>query len=56
MAAQNYLFRGGEKIPLKKEPEVFTMMVPDTSSLRELTQLQPVEMVTHMFSNLYKVK
>ncbi len=56
MASDNYLFRGGEKILLEKEPEVFTTLVSDSRSLQELTRLEPVEEVKHVFANLYKVK
>ncbi|MFN7120032.1 MAG: S8 family serine peptidase, partial [Saprospiraceae bacterium] len=56
MDSQNYLFRGGEKIPLQKESEVFTTMITDARSVQELTQLEPVEEVKHVFSNMYKVK
>lgn len=56
MASQNYLFRGGEKIPLEKETAVFTTLVTDVRSVQQLTQLEPVQEVKHVFSNLYKVK
>lgn len=56
MASQNYLFRGGEKILLEKESAVFTTLVSDPRSVQELTRLEPVEEVKHVFANLYKVK
>lgn len=56
MASQNYLFRGGEKILLQKEPEVFTTIVTNPRSVTELNQLEPVKEVKRLFSNLYKVK
>ncbi len=55
MPTQNYLFRGGEKIPLEKEAEIFTMIVPDAYSVQTLTQLEPVQEVKHVFANLYKI-
>ncbi len=56
MPTQNYLYRGGEKIALEKELEVFTTILPDTYSVQELRKKEPVEEVTHVFDNVYKVK
>lgn len=55
MPTQNYLFRGGEKIPLEKETEVFTTIMPANYDMRALTQLEPIQQVKHVFSNLYKI-
>jgi subtilisin family serine protease len=55
MPTQNYLFRGGEKILLEKQAEVFTTLAPDARSVQTLAQHKPVQEVKHVFSNLYKV-
>lgn len=56
MAAQDYLYRGGERIALEKESEVFTTILPDAQSVQAVMQHEPVEMVKHVFENVYKVQ
>lgn len=56
MASQNYLYRGGERIELEKEPEYFTAIMPDPAMVRNMERVAPVEEVKHVFYNVYKVR
>lgn len=56
MASQNYLFRGGEKIELEKEPEFFTAIIPEPNIVEEMQRTEPVQEVKHVFYNVYKVR
>ncbi len=56
MASQNYLYRGGEKIPVAKEPAFFTTIVPNERVLQELEHLEPVEEMQQVFDQVYKIR
>ncbi len=56
MSSQNYLYRGGEKILIEKEPEFFTAIMPNEQMLRTLAEMEPVAEVKQVFYNVYKVR
>ncbi|MEN7550371.1 S8 family serine peptidase [Rapidithrix thailandica] len=56
MAAQNFLWRGGEQIPLEKEEEVFTAIVQNKRELENLSQATGVKEVKKVENGIYKVK
>lgn len=56
MSSQNYLFRGGEKIAIEKEPEFFTAIMPESKMISDLERMGPVEEVKHVFYDVYKVR
>ncbi len=56
MSSQNYLYRGGEKILIEKEPEFFTTILPSERALHDLEKIEPIEEVQQVFYNVYKVR
>lgn len=55
MPTQNYLYRGGEKIVIEKQSDVFTTILPNNRSVQTLTTQAPIEEVQHVFNNVYKI-
>ncbi len=56
MAEKNYLWRGGEKIAVEKEPQYFTTIITEKNSLRKISALPGVEEIKPVITGVYKVR
>lgn len=53
---QHYLWRNGKQIPIEKEPEFFTAILPNQEVLNNVANLKEVREVKKVFHNIYKVR
>lgn len=54
--SQNFLFRGGQKIELQKEPEFFTAILPSKTNAQELNEIKEVQEIKQVFHNVFKIR
>lgn len=52
----NILYRNGQPIPLRKEPEHFTAILPDRKTVEEIGKMEPVQDIKRVFRNVYKIR
>lgn len=56
MSSKNYLYRGGEKISVEKEPDFFTLILPNPQLREAVRDITPVETLQLVFDDVYKIK
>ena len=56
MSSSNILYRNGQAIPLQKEAEFFTAILPDKKTVEEIRNMDPVQDIKKIFRNVYKIR
>lgn len=55
-SSDNILYRNGQAIPLQKEAEHFTAILPDKQTVEEIRKMEPVQDIKRVFRNVYKIR
>ncbi|HMQ46051.1 MAG TPA: S8 family serine peptidase [Saprospiraceae bacterium] len=53
---RNLLYRGSQTIPVEKEPEYFTAIMPSRTAVEEYFKLPEVDEMNNVFHRVYKIK